>query len=161
MTAAIVRYDLLGVPRTGVCTTHLADRLHVSSRALVFISRNDHFRLPEKPETPIIMIGPGTGLAPFRAFLQERVRSTSGENVLYFGCRRKAYDYLYASELDELAREGKVALHATIAAFPGAFVVYWTPPTVTVAHDGTTEASPIEKEVYGRRMTMEYRCTDW
>lgn len=70
--AAVVRYTLLDKPRTGVCTTFLQDRCNVSTRIPVFISTNHDFRLPEKGDVPIIMIGPGTGLAPFRAFIQER-----------------------------------------------------------------------------------------
>lgn len=70
--AAVVRYSLLDKPRTGVCTTFLQDRCDVSSSIPVFISTNHDFRLPGKGDVPIIMIGPGTGLAPFRAFIQER-----------------------------------------------------------------------------------------
>ena len=70
--AAVVRYSLWDTPRTGVCTTFLQDRCDVSSSIPVFISTNHDFRLPGKGDVPIIMIGPGTGLAPFRAFIQER-----------------------------------------------------------------------------------------
>ena len=70
--AAIVRYSLLDQPRTGVCTTFLQDRFSTGDQAPVFISHNPDFRLPTDPSVPIIMIGPGTGIAPFRAFLQER-----------------------------------------------------------------------------------------
>ena len=70
--AAVVRYSLLGLPKTGVCTTFLQDRFSTGEQALVFISHNPDFRLPTDPSVPIIMIGPGTGIAPFRAFIQER-----------------------------------------------------------------------------------------
>lgn len=70
--AAVVRYSLLGKPRTGVCTTYLQDRMNINEACPVFISENPDFRLPKNGDTPIIMIGPGTGIAPFRAFIQER-----------------------------------------------------------------------------------------
>ena len=69
---AVVRYSLLEKPRTGVCTTYLQDRMAVGENAPVFISQNPNFRLPKNGDVPIIMIGPGTGIAPFRAFIQER-----------------------------------------------------------------------------------------
>lgn len=70
--AVVLRYDLLGKPRTGVCTTYLQDRVAVGDTCPVFISHNDDFRLPTNGDRPIVMIGPGTGIAPFRAFIQER-----------------------------------------------------------------------------------------
>ena len=70
--AAVIRYHLCDRPRTGVCTTFLQDRVAVGETCPVFISHNPDFRLPSDGEVPIIMIGPGTGLAPFRAFIQER-----------------------------------------------------------------------------------------
>ena len=69
---AVVRYSLYNTPRTGVCTTFLQDRVTLGDTVPVFMSCNPHFRLPLNGDIPIIMIGPGTGLAPFRAFLQER-----------------------------------------------------------------------------------------
>ena len=72
VTAAVVRYILSGSPREGVTTTYLQDRLSVSNLVPVFISRNPDFRLPSNPDIPVILIGPGTGIAPFRAFVQER-----------------------------------------------------------------------------------------
>ena len=70
--AAVVRYSLLDKPRSGVCTSHFQDRVSVGECCPVFISRNPDFRLPQDGSIPIIMIGPGTGIAPFRAFIQER-----------------------------------------------------------------------------------------
>ena len=70
--AAVVRYSLLGKSRTGVCTTYLQDRMSVGEVCPVFISENPDFRLPRNGDLPIVMIGPGTGIAPFRAFIQER-----------------------------------------------------------------------------------------
>ncbi len=72
--AAVLRYDLLGRPRTGVCTTYIQDRMTVGDSCPVFISHNPDFRLPANGSVPIVMIGPGTGIAPFRAFIQERGR---------------------------------------------------------------------------------------
>ena len=77
VTAAVVRYETLGKRRTGVTTTFLQDRLPVSAKCPVFISRNPEFRLPESPDVHVIMIGPGTGIAPFRAFIQERGKRSS------------------------------------------------------------------------------------
>lgn len=67
-----MRYNTLGKNRTGVTTTFLQDRLNISDRCPLFISKNPDFRLPVDPDLPIIMIGPGTGIAPFRAFIEER-----------------------------------------------------------------------------------------
>lgn len=70
--AAVVRYSTLGRLRTGVATTFMQDRLSVGAQCPVFISHNPDFRLPLDASRPVVMIGPGTGLAPFRAFIQER-----------------------------------------------------------------------------------------
>lgn len=111
VTAAVVRYSLHGSARTGVCTTFLSDRTEVRATVPVFISSNPDFRLPADPATPIIMVGPGTGLAPFRAFVQERVaRGATGRNTLYFGCRHRERDFTYREELEKLASEGKLNL---------------------------------------------------
>ena len=72
VTAAVVRYKTLGRVRGGVTTTFIQDRLHVGQSCPVFISRNPDFRLPSDGALPVVMVGPGTGLAPFRAFIQER-----------------------------------------------------------------------------------------
>ena len=69
------------------------------------------YRLPTRPQTPVIMIGPGTGLAPFRGFIQERAYSKEegkqvGETILYFGCRKKAEDFIYEEELTEYVNKG-------------------------------------------------------
>ena len=70
--AAVVRYTLQNKPRTGVCTTYLQDRMDINDSCPVFISENPDFRLPKSGDVPIVMIGPGTGIAPFRAFIEER-----------------------------------------------------------------------------------------
>ena len=116
ITVAIVRYDLFGRGRVGVCSTYLADRVKVGDKIPIFVNNNPDFRLPSDPATPILMGGPGTGLAPFRAMLQERVKlNATGENVLYFGCRHSSRDYLYKEELEQLASENKVTLHTAFS----------------------------------------------
>ena len=80
MTVAVVRYSTHGRRRRGVTTTFLQERLVVGESCPVFISRNPDFRLPTDPSLPIIMIGPGAGLAPFRAFIQERGKYCCNNN---------------------------------------------------------------------------------
>ncbi|MCF6390748.1 sulfite reductase flavoprotein subunit alpha [Mycobacterium sp. MBM] len=103
LTVASVRYGAGGRRHGGVASTHLADRCE---KVLVHLRPNNHFRLPAG-EVPIIMIGPGTGIAPFRAFLQERrATAATGRSWLFFGDRRRATDYLYGEELDEFLASG-------------------------------------------------------
>ncbi|MGH7957015.1 MAG: sulfite reductase subunit alpha, partial [Opitutaceae bacterium] len=108
LTVGIVRYDLHGRARKGVCSTFLAERAMMGeSRVGIFVHSNKNFRLPAKGETPVIMIGPGTGIAPFRAFLHERKASGApGGNWLFFGDQRAATDFLYRDELAALMHEG-------------------------------------------------------
>lgn len=104
VTAVLVNYKTLtGRVNKGVATTFLAQKHPKEGeplpRAPIFI-RKSQFRLPTKPETPIIMVGPGTGLAPFRGFIQERHLAKKesgnvGDTILYFGCRKQAEDYIY------------------------------------------------------------------
>jgi len=116
VTAAVLRYRTLGRERTGVTTTFLADRIATNQSCPVFISRNPDFRLPEDGSKPIVMIGPGTGIAPFRAFVQERIITQSqGRNLLYFGCRRREQDYLYRSQLEEWAEQGHLRLRTAFS----------------------------------------------
>lgn len=99
LTVAVVRYELHGRKRQGVCSTFLADR--ASERKIpVFIHSAKHFRPPEDGNLPLIMVGPGTGIAPFRAFLQEReATAASGKTWLFFGDRNRATDFLYEEEI--------------------------------------------------------------
>ncbi len=99
VTVAAVRYHHRGRDRAGVASSWLADRVSVEQTLPVFIDINKNFRLPQDPDTPIIMIGPGTGVAPFRAFMQEReALAQPGANWLFFGDRNFRRDFLYQSE---------------------------------------------------------------
>ncbi|QNI32066.1 sulfite reductase subunit alpha [Alloacidobacterium dinghuense] len=106
-TIAVVRYRSLNRERGGVCSTLVADRVPVGERVPIYIQPNKKFRLPQNPDTPVIMIGPGTGIAPFRAFLHERrVIGAKGRNWLFFGERNSANDYLYRDELEGMLADG-------------------------------------------------------
>lgn len=107
ITVAAVRYHSHGRDRHGVTSTWLADRLEEGARVPVYIDPNKNFALPENNDTPIIMIGPGTGVAPFRAFLQEREeRKAKGGNWLLFGDRHFRCDFLYQAEWLKWRRDG-------------------------------------------------------
>jgi len=100
LTVGAVRYQLHDQPRQGVCSTYFADRLNPGALVGVYVQKAAHFALPEDNATPIIMVGPGTGIAPFRAFLEERhERGGSGPCWLFFGDRNEATDFLYRDEL--------------------------------------------------------------
>jgi len=105
LTVAAVRYESHGRARKGVCSTFLADR---SSGAVpVFVHVSKGFRLPVSPDTPIIMVGPGTGIAPFRGFLHDRrAAGAKGRNWLFFGDQRAATDFLYREELEGMLADG-------------------------------------------------------
>ena len=108
LTVGAVRYEKDGRARKGVCSTFLADRaLSGATRVGVFVHANKAFRPPVNGDTPMIMVGPGTGIAPFRGFLhQRRASGAKGKNWLLFGDQRGATDFLYREELDELAHAG-------------------------------------------------------
>ncbi len=106
LTMATVRYSHQGQARGGVCSTFLADRAG-DSGVRIFLQRSTHFRPPQEPSTPLIMIGPGTGIAPFRAFLQERqAQIGGGKNWLFFGEQRAVSDFYYHDELRIWQRSG-------------------------------------------------------
>ncbi|MGZ5620596.1 MAG: assimilatory sulfite reductase (NADPH) flavoprotein subunit [Methylobacter sp.] len=99
ITVAAVRYQSHGRNRKGVGSTFLADRIGEDATIPVYIDRNNNFKLPADPATPIIMIGPGTGIAPFRAFVGEReAGGASGKNWLFFGDQHFETDFLYQAE---------------------------------------------------------------
>lgn len=99
LTIGTVRYDAHGRSRKGVCSIQCADRIQPGDYLPVYIQRNQNFKLPANPDTPIIMIGPGTGAAPFRAFLQEREElAAQGKTWLFFGDQHFVTDFLYQTE---------------------------------------------------------------
>ncbi|MBA2816139.1 NADPH-dependent assimilatory sulfite reductase flavoprotein subunit [Candidatus Pantoea persica] len=107
ITVGAVRFDIDGCPRTGGASGYLADRLEEEAEVRVFIEHNDHFRLPENPYAPVIMIGPGTGIAPFRAFMQQRESDgAGGKNWLFFGNPHFTEDFLYQVEWQQYVKEG-------------------------------------------------------
>ena len=106
LTIAIVRYESHGRERGGVCSTYFSDRSD-GLKPGVFVHNNKAFKLPEDGTTPIIMVGPGTGIAPFRAFLEERrVIGAKGKNWLIFGNPHRKTDYLYEEEFSAMQKEG-------------------------------------------------------
>lgn len=106
LTVAAVRYDFNGRPHQGVASTFLADRVKTGDSVPVFVEHNEYFKLPADDATDIIMVGPGTGVAPFRAFVEERSeRGASGKNWLFFGNPNFETDFLYQIEwLNHLKR---------------------------------------------------------
>ncbi|WP_295040773.1 assimilatory sulfite reductase (NADPH) flavoprotein subunit [Salinicola sp.] len=107
LTVAVVRYETHGRARNGVTTSYLADRIEPGDRVPIYIDRNKQFKLPDDDEAPLIMIGPGTGVAPFRAFLQEREeRGAGGDNWLFFGDRHFRSDFLYQAEWLKWRQQG-------------------------------------------------------
>lgn len=107
VTVGVVRYEIEGRARAGGASSFLADRVEEEGEVRVFIEHNDNFRLPANPQTPVIMIGPGTGIAPFRAFMQQRAADgTEGKNWLFFGNPHFTEDFLYQVEWQRYVKEG-------------------------------------------------------
>ena len=109
LTVAVVRYqpERSSHLHLGVCSTFLAERAEGNGTVPVFVHTAKHFRVPENPETPTIMVGPGTGIAPFRAFLQERkALGAKGKNWLFFGEQKAASDYFYGDEFEGWQADG-------------------------------------------------------
>lgn len=108
LTVAYLRYETRGIERVGVCTHYLCSLAPLQQSVVpVFIHPSNDFHLPEKRETPVIMVGPGTGIAPFRAFMQERkMRGDTGPNWLFFGEWTRDSEYFYESEWAQLVDEG-------------------------------------------------------
>ncbi|WP_089251916.1 bifunctional nitrate reductase/sulfite reductase flavoprotein subunit alpha [Rhodococcoides kyotonense] len=106
LTVSTVRYNVHGVPRRGVCSTYLADHAE-SDDVGIFVQKTTHFKPPEDPTAPMIMVGPGTGVAPFRAFLHERrALGHTGPNWLFFGEQHAATDFYYRDELTAMRDDG-------------------------------------------------------
>ena len=106
-TVRVIRYDAHGRERQGLASGHMGERAPVGSTLPIFLHANGNFRLPEDTSAPIIMVGPGTGLAPFRAFLEERqAKAEPGKNWLFFGDQRAKLDYLYQDQLEAMHKGG-------------------------------------------------------
>jgi sulfite reductase (NADPH) flavoprotein alpha-component len=115
LTVDAVRYPLGKRLRLGVASTFLAERAAASQRVKAYVQRAQHFGLPADPATPIIMIGPGTGVAPFRAFLHERMATKApGRNWLFFGHQHRDYDFFYEDEFAGL-RAARVLTRLSLA----------------------------------------------
>ena len=109
LTVALVEYDAHGTVHQGGASSFLSKRLNEGGEVKVFVEKNDNFRLPEDGNTPVIMIGPGTGIAPFRAFMQQReAEEASGENWLFFGNPNYTQDFLYQTEWQRFVKDGVV-----------------------------------------------------
>ena len=107
LTVGVLRYEHNGIPRTGAASGFLGERLEEEGSVRVFVEENPRFRLPENPDTPVIMIGAGTGVAPFRAFMQQRAANgDSGKNWLIFGNQHFTQDFLYQTEWQGWAKDG-------------------------------------------------------
>lgn len=106
-TVRVVRFNSHGAERQGVCSGHMGERAPVGATLPIFLQENNMFRLPEDPDAPVIMIGPGTGIAPFRAFLEHRqALGEKGPMWLFFGEQRRVSDFLYKEQFEQLQREG-------------------------------------------------------
>jgi sulfite reductase (NADPH) flavoprotein alpha-component len=107
LTVGVVRYTQGGRLRKGVASNFLTETLRTRQKAGVFVHTSPGFRLPAKPDVPVIMVGPGTGIAPFRAFLQDRAATgATGRNWLFFGDQRQERDFLYRYELEAYQKSG-------------------------------------------------------
>jgi len=107
LTVALVEYDAHGHTHQGGASSFLSTRLDEGGEVNVFVEKNDNFRLPDDGNVPVIMIGPGTGIAPFRAFMQQReVEEASGANWLFFGNPNYTQDFLYQTEWQRFVKDG-------------------------------------------------------
>jgi sulfite reductase (NADPH) flavoprotein alpha-component len=120
-----VRYESHGRERKGVASTYLADRIDGDAHVAMFVHVAKGFRLPEDHSTPIIMVGPGTGIAPFRAYLQERKAvGATGKNWLFFGEQRKKSDFFYQDEFEAFQKEGVLTRFDTAFSRDQAYKIY-------------------------------------
>lgn len=110
LTVAAVRYQSHGRSRKGVCSTYLADIAKTGSPVPIFVQPNKNFRLPADESVPVIMVGPGTGVAPFRAFVEHRAATgASGKNWLFMGDQRYLFDFLYQLEWQDHLKSGALS----------------------------------------------------
>ena len=106
-TVRVVRFKAHGAERQGVCSGHMGERAPEGGTMPIFLHENNAFRLPEDTDAPVIMIGPGTGIAPFRAFLEHRqVLGQKGPMWLFFGEQRRISDFLYEQQFAQMQRDG-------------------------------------------------------
>ena len=125
LTVDAVRYDIDGRTRLGVASTFLADRMSAGACMKVYLQKAHGFGLPDDPGKPIIMVGPGTGIAPFRSFLwQRRAMKAPGKSWLFFGHQREATDFIYRSELENLTASGTLTRLSTAWSRDGDRKVY-------------------------------------
>lgn len=107
ITVRVVKYEAHRRERFGVCSVQLADRTSVGDKLPVYLKKNPNFKFPYDTETPVIMIGAGTGIAPYRAYLQERAYlNLKGEQWLIFGNQNYHHDFLYKDDLEQWLEEG-------------------------------------------------------
>lgn len=107
LTVGVVEYENRGRNKKGACSNYLADLDVENQKISVFIEKNPNFRLPQNPQTPIIMVGAGTGIAPFRAFVQEReLQENAGKSWLFFGNRNFETEFLYQTEWQQFLKSG-------------------------------------------------------
>lgn len=107
LTVGAVRYNFRGRKKEGVASSFLADRVSTGEKVKVFVEKNEFFKLPKDPSTDIIMVGPGTGIAPFRAFVEERAETgATGKNWLFFGNPNFTTDFLYQTEWQQYLKKG-------------------------------------------------------
>ncbi|MEH7493736.1 assimilatory sulfite reductase (NADPH) flavoprotein subunit [Neobacillus niacini] len=107
LTIGAVRYNAHGRDRKGVCSIFTAERLQPGDTVPIYIQQNENFKLPANPETPIIMVGPGTGVAPFRSFMQEREETgAEGKSWMFFGDQHFVTDFLYQTEWQKWLKDG-------------------------------------------------------
>jgi sulfite reductase (NADPH) flavoprotein alpha-component len=113
-TASLIEYKLNDRKHRGVCSVYLADRLETGDTVPIFLESNEKFRLPEDDSQPLIMIGTGTGIAPYRAFLQQREHTgAAGKNWLFFGDRYSESDFLYREEIEGYLESGLLTFLTT------------------------------------------------
>ena len=109
LTVGAVRYNFRGRKKEGVASSFLADRVAIGEKVKVFVEKNEYFKLPKDPTADIIMVGPGTGIAPFRAFIEERAETgAEGKNWLFFGNPNFTTDFLYQTEWQQYLKKGNL-----------------------------------------------------
>ena len=110
LTVGVVEYENRGRNKKGACSNYLAELDTENQKIALFIEKNPNFRLPQNPQTPVIMVGAGTGIAPFRAFVQEReLQENAGKSWLFFGNRNFETEFLYQTEWQQFLKSGALS----------------------------------------------------